>query len=69
VAKYTALEQSNEDSSQRGSHSKERTARILAVIERAQALISDNPGQLLRVLDVMKPWMETVASGRPYVFQ
>jgi len=36
---------------------KTRTARILAVIERAQALISDNPGQSLCVLiDVMKPW-------------
>ena len=50
--------------------SKECTARIPAVVERAQALISDDLGQMLRVLmDVVKPWMETVASGRPYVFQ
>jgi len=37
-----------------------------AVVER---LISDDPGQSLHVLiDVVKPWMETMASGRPYVF-
>ena len=52
VAKYTALEQSNEDSSMpvRKSHSKERIARTSAVVERTQALISDDPGQLLRKL-------------------
>ncbi|KAG5334563.1 ZFYV9 protein, partial [Acromyrmex heyeri] len=47
----------------------ERTAKTPAVVERAQALISDDPGQSLRVLIDVKPWMETVASGRPYVFQ
>jgi len=51
------------------SHSKERTARISAVIERAEALISDDPGQSLCILmDIVKPWMETVTSGRSYVF-
>jgi len=31
---------------------------------------ADDPEQSLRVLmDVVKPWMETVASGRLYVFQ
>jgi len=46
VTKYTALEQSNEDSSMpaRKSHLKERIARISTVIERIQALISDDPG-------------------------
>jgi len=71
VAKYMALEQSNEDSSMpaRKSHSKEHS-RIPAVVERTQALISDDPEQSLHVLmDVMKPWMEIMASGRPYVFQ
>jgi len=49
IAKYTALEQSNEGSSTpaRKSHSKKRTARTPAVIEKTQALISDDPGQLL----------------------
>ena len=52
------------------SYSKERTARTPAVVEKAEALISDDLGQLLRVLmDVVKLWMEIVASGRPYVFQ
>jgi len=52
VAKYSALEQSNEDSnmSARKSHSKKRTTRTPAVVERAQALISDDPGQSLRKL-------------------
>jgi len=41
MAKCTALEQSNEDFSMpvRKNHSKERTARTPAVIERAQALM------------------------------
>jgi len=42
MAKYMALEQSNENSRSmqaRKSHSKERT---LAIVERAQALISDD---------------------------
>ncbi|EGI65270.1 hypothetical protein G5I_06269 [Acromyrmex echinatior] len=44
----------------RKNHSKERIARTPAIVERAQALISDDPGQSLRVLiDVVKPWMET----------
>ena len=44
VAKYTTLEQSNEGSSMpaRKNHSKERTARTPAVVEKTQALISDN---------------------------
>jgi len=46
VAKYTALEQSNEGSNMpaKKSHSKERTARTPAVVERVQALILDDPG-------------------------
>jgi len=37
------------------SYSKERTAKTPAVVEKAQALISDDLGQLLRVLmDVVK---------------
>ena len=23
----------------------------------------------VKILDIVKPWMETVASGRPYIFQ
>ena len=43
--------------------------RTPAVVERVQA-ISDSPGQSLRVLmNVVKPWIETVVAGRPYVFQ
>ena len=46
VAKYTALEQSNEDSNMpaRKNHSKECTARIPIIFKRAQVLISDDPG-------------------------
>jgi len=40
-----ALEQSNE-----GCYSKERTARIAAIVERVQALISDDLEQSLRKL-------------------
>jgi len=45
--KYSASEQSNKSSSTpaRKSHSKERTARTPAVVERTQALISKDPGQ------------------------
>jgi len=44
----------------RKNHLKEGTARTPAVVERAQTLISDDPGQSLRVLmDIV--W--------PYVFQ
>jgi len=52
VAKYSASEQSNESSSTqaRKSHSKERTARTPAVVERIQALISEDTGQSLRKL-------------------
>jgi len=40
-----------------------------AVVERAQALISDDPRQSLRVLmDVVKPWMETMASLKAICF-
>jgi len=52
VAKYSASEQSNKSFSTptRKNHSKERTARTPAVIERTQALISEDPGQSLRKL-------------------
>jgi len=50
VAKYTALEQSKESNMPAKSHSKERSARTPAVVERAQTLISDEPGKLLRKL-------------------
>ncbi|XP_011860031.1 PREDICTED: uncharacterized protein LOC105557396 [Vollenhovia emeryi] len=47
------------------SHSKERTARIPAVVERAQALILEGPGQSLRKLasfvDVSEPTMRRIA--------
>jgi len=73
VAKYTAQNNSKFEGSSmpaRKSHSKERITRTPAVVERTQALILDNPGQSLRVLiDVMKLWMEIVASERPYIFQ
>jgi len=60
VVKYIALEQFNEDSSMSARKSLERN---LAVVEKAQVLISDDPGQSLRVLmDVV----EIVASGKPY---
>jgi len=51
VAKYSASEQSNESSSTpaRKSHSKECTVRISAMVERIQALISEDP-QLMRKL-------------------
>ena len=50
MAKYTALEQSNEGSSMptRKSHSKKCTR--IPVVERTQALISDDSGQSLRKL-------------------
>jgi len=52
VTKYSASEQSNESSSTpaRESHSKERVARTPAVVERIQALISEEPEQSLRKL-------------------
>jgi len=52
VAKYIALEQSNEgfSMSARKSHSKKRTARTPVVVERTQELISDDPRQSLRKL-------------------
>jgi len=52
----------------RKSHSKERTARISAVVERAQALISNDLGQSLRS-DGCSEAVEIVTFGRPYVFQ
>jgi len=67
VAKYSASEQSNESSSTpaRKSHSKERTARIPAVVERTQALISEDPGQSLRklasIVGVSEPTMRRIA--------
>jgi len=68
VVKYMALEQSNESSSlpARNSYSKERIARI-AVVEKAQALISDDSEQSLRKLaaivaiDVSESTMHRIA--------
>jgi len=59
-------EQSNESSSTlaRKSYSKERTTRLLAVIERIQALISGDPGQSLRklasIVGVSEPTMRRI---------
>jgi len=50
--------------SARKSHSKKRTARSPAVVERTQALIAQ--GNRCALMNVMKSWMETAASGRPY---
>ncbi|XP_011858762.1 PREDICTED: uncharacterized protein LOC105556290 [Vollenhovia emeryi] len=67
VTKYTASEQSNNSSSMpaRKSHSKERSARIPAVVERAQALILEGPGQSLRklasIVGVSEPTMRRIA--------
>jgi len=67
VAKYSASEQSNESSSTpaRKSHSKERTARIPAVIERTQTLISEDPGQSLRklasIVGISEPTIHRIA--------
>jgi len=67
VAKYSASEQSNESSSTpaRKSHSKERTAKTPAVVERTQALISKDRGQSLRklasIVDVSEPTMRRIA--------
>jgi len=66
-AKYMALKQSNEGSSMpaRKSHSKECTARTPGVVERVQALISDDPKQLLRklasIVSVSEPTMRRIA--------
>jgi len=67
VAKYSASEQSNENSSTpaRKSHLKERTVRTPAVVERTQALISEDPGQSLRklasIVDVSELTMRRIA--------
>jgi len=67
VTKYSASEQSNESSSTpaRKSHSKERTTRTLAVVERIQALISEDPGQSLRklasIVGISEPTMRRIA--------
>jgi len=61
------LEQFNEDSSMpaRKSHSKECIARTPAVVERARALVSDNPRQSLRklasIVGVSEPTMRRIA--------
>jgi len=65
-ATYMALKQSNEGSSMpaRKSHSKECTARTPGVVERVQALISDDPKQLLRKLasiSISEPTMRRIA--------
>ena len=54
MTKYTALEQSNEDFSMlaRKSHSKERTTRTFAIVERTQALISDNPRAIVAKISI-----------------
>jgi len=66
VAKYSASKQSNESSnmSARKSHSKERTARIPAVIERTQALILKDPQSLRKlasIVDVSEPTIRRIA--------
>jgi len=67
VTKYMALKQFNEDSSisARKNHSKERIARISAVIERTQALILDDPRQSLRklasIVGISEPTMRRIA--------
>jgi len=71
-SKIYGFRKSNESSNMpvRKSHSKEHTMRIPAVVVRIQTLISDDAEQSLRVLmDIVKPWMETVASRRHPVFQ
>ena len=60
------LKQSNEGSmSARKSHSKERIARTPAIVERVQALISDDSGQLLQklalIVGVSEPTMRRIA--------
>jgi len=48
----------------RKSHSKERIARIPAVVERAQTLISDNPQSLRKlasIVDISEPTMYRIA--------
>jgi len=62
-----SIEQSKKGSSipARKSHSKE-TARIPVVVERAQALISDNPGQLRKlasIVGVSEPTMSNCRGG------
>jgi len=51
--------------SARKSHSKERIARTPAIVERVQALISDDPGQLLQklalIVGVSEPTMRRIA--------
>ena len=71
MAKYTALEQSNENSNMPGrkSHSKKRTAWTPSVlVERTQVLISDDPGQSLRklasIVDVSEPTMRRIAEEK-----
>jgi len=67
--KIYSLEQSNEGSSMpvRKSHSKECTARtpaVLQCVERTQALISDDPGQLRKlgsIVGVSEPTMRRIA--------
>jgi len=67
VAKYSASEQSNKSFSTpaRKSHSKERTARTSAVVEKTQTLISEDPGQSLRklasIVSVSEPTMRRIA--------
>jgi len=70
VAKYTALEQSNENSNMPGRKTrKKRTARTPSVlVERIQVLISDDPGQSLRklasIVDVSEPTMRRIAEEK-----
>ena len=49
----------------RKSHSKECTART----QSERVLISDDLRQSHVLMDVVKPWLETMASRRPFVFQ
>jgi len=71
VAKYTALKQFNEGSSEEESFTrsaftrKNTLRRPLAVVKRAQALISDDPEQSLRklasIVGVSEPTMRRIA--------
>ncbi|CAH2005543.1 unnamed protein product [Acanthoscelides obtectus] len=72
VSKYNASEESRESSSNpaRKTHSRERRSRTPAVVEKAQALISEDPVQSLRklapVLGVSERTMRRIAEDLRY---
>lgn len=67
MVKYRASEESNEDSSAlvRKRHSKDCSVRTSEIVERAQALISENSNQSLRtlakIIGVSEPTMYKIA--------